>query len=269
MRAKKSKSRTSATAVPRHRLWSKSQFLQDLEKHGEIKKVCEIYAFDSKWRANYTDVRQWRKEDPEFDAKVLSIISQFGNDRTQNGRPRKDENDKSWQVDYCEALVSGKLSLEAAASATPYSIRQIQEFLNPNYTSYDEEFAKMVEEAELRVSSKARVIMAEGLEPEAYADFETAKITQTKLWAAHKALEKLEPKRFGRKVEVSGTVQYQHQHRLMAPNDRIAMLLEDRQKFMEAKRKQMLLASGDRPEMSASGEDVLDAEVIEASGRVE
>ena len=254
----------SAGKSPRHPLWSKDRFLEDLRKYGSIKAVCEIYAPEKGWRAYYADVWRWRKDSDEFDAAVGEVLLSLGTNRPNSGRPRNDEGDKSWQDTYCKALVSNKLALDKSAALTPYSVRQIQDFLDPVCSSYDENFAKMVEAAELVFASRAREMLVDSLSPEAYADFETSKTTQAKVWVATKALTALEPKKFGkRQIEVSGTINHAHQHRLLPPGERMAMLIEDRQKFMLARCEDVKsLSPGENLVLAIDKEEILEAEVV-------
>ena len=251
----------SAGKAKRHPLWSQEQFLADLAKYKAIKKVCEIYADEATgWRGYYADVWRWRKKDPEYDAKVAAILADEGTARPENGRPRNDAGDKSWQVTYCEALVKHRLALDKAAAETPYTVRQIQEFQDSACSSYDEPFTKMVEEAELIIASRAREVFAGLLDPEGYVDLDTAKITQTKGWVATKMLEKLEPKKFGRRqVEVTGTIDHRHQHRLMGKTERLLLLDDDRKMF---EKRQKELVSGEREASNKSDDSVIDVEVV-------
>jgi len=259
----------SAGKAKRHALWSKEQFLLDLRRFRVIKKVCQIYADEvSGWRAYHTDQWQWRKEDPEFDETVKAILKDNGVDHSNSGRPRKDGGDKSWQDSFCEALIKHDWNFLKASEVTPYTPRQLMEFQDPACSSYDEEFAKMVEAAELVIASRARqIIVGDGLDPESYKDFETAKITQTKLWAALKAQERLEKKYGRRHLEISGSVDHRHQHRMLPVNERFALLQEDRKRFLEARRKEVLRINTGEENGSRileySDEEMLEAEVVE------
>lgn len=245
----------SAGKAKRHPLWSKEQFLEDLRKYRTIKKVCEIYADkEAGWQAYNSDQWRWRKADPELDAEVKAILAGEGTDRPDNGRPRNDKGDKSWQEDYCRALIENRLALDRAAAVTPYSVRQIEDFIDPVCSSYDENFAKMVREAELTISSRSREALVSLQDESSWEDFETSKISQSKAWFHFKMAEKLEPTKFGRRqVEVTGTIDHRHQHRLMPKEERLALLDEDRVKYIKSK-----ISDAKRLE---SG-DVIEAEVI-------
>ena len=252
----------SAGKAARPRLWGDPEyFLEDLQKHRSIKKVCEMYANeDTSWRSLYADTWRWRKADPELDAKVKAILEEEGSSRENAGRPRNDGGDKSWQRDYVDALREFNLNLVKAAECSPYSVRQIEDFLDSNTSSFDPDFAAMVKEAYLHFASIATEQMVAALDDEAWSSFEQAKITQGRLWAAHKALEKLDSRRYGRKVEVSGTIDHRHQHRLMPHNEKLGLLWQDRKEFIERRRQAVLESSAVAEEPEA-----VDVEVISES----
>lgn len=252
----------SAGKAARPRLWGDPEFfLEDLQKHRSIKKVCEIYANETiSWRSLYADTWRWRKADPTLDAHVKAILEEEGSSRDNAGRPRNDGGDKSWQRDYTEALIEWKLNLTKAAEVTPYSVRQLEDFLDPSTSSFDPEFASMVREAYLHFASIATEQLIDTLDPAAWEDFDQAKITQGRAWNLQKIMTMLDQRRFGRRVEVTGTVQHQHQHRLLPPGERLSMLIEDRRKFMEARAADVkALPPGDPAETL----DVLDVEELD------
>lgn len=124
---------------------------------------------------------------------------------------------------------------------------------------YDPVFKGKVEEAELIVSSRAREMMLSALDESQYGSVDDAKIVSQKSYNAMKIAEKLEPKKFGsKKIEISGSVNHQHQHKLMAPEERFAMLWEDRRKFIESRRQQALNAAPKEEEEAA-----IDVEIVE------
>ena len=254
----------SAGKAKRHPLWSQEQFLSDLRKYRSIKKVCELYADEtSKWRAYYSDQWRWRKSDPNLDSEVRTILEAEKTDRPENGRPRNDGGDKSWQDNFCEYLISQNWSFEKAASNTPYTTRQIVEFLDSACSSYDQDFARKVEGAEMVLASRAReIIVGEGLDQESYSSFDKAKITQAKLWNAHKALEKLEKRFSKRQLEVTGTIDHRHQVRKLPVEDQFAMLIDDRKRFLKQKSSEVAqLPSGERIELDI---EEIEAEIVES-----
>lgn len=258
----------SAGKAPRHRLWSKEQFLDDLRKIGDIGKACSIYLLkDQKVGALRSDVWRWRKADKEYDAKVVAVLAEKGTDRPNAGRPPLDAGDKSWQEDFCVYLIRYNWAYDKAAAETPYSLRAIQDKLNPVCSSYDAEFASKVEAAEMVMASRAHEVIVEGLDKANYETFDDAKIMQTRLWAAHKAAEKLNKKFSRKQIEISGNVSHQHQHRLMAPEERLALLWEDRKRFMEGRAQKILLPSSSVQIVSEQEkEDTIEGVVIEEDG---
>lgn len=250
--------KTSKGKASRHPLWSREAFLDDLKRVGVIKTVCETYAGEEPYKPYQTDVWRWRQEDPEFDLQVSTIIAANGA-ATGGGRKPLDEGDKSWREDYRDALVECDLALDRAAKVTPYSVRTLNEMIDPSSSQWDQELAALVSEAELIVSSRAREAMVAGIKPENYSTPDNAKITSTRAMTGLKVAEKLDRRRFGTKhLEVSGTVAHQHSHRYLPPNEKLAMLIEDRNRFMLAR-------SESAKELPAhTEEEPIDAEVIDA-----
>lgn len=242
----------------RNPYWSKELFLSDLEQAGNIKRVCEIYADEQKgWRAYYTDVSRWRKEDPMFDQKVKAILSV--SDSSQGAGPGRtpiDQGDKSWWGDFCDELYNRSGNRQAASLVTPYSFKTILDMLNPETTSYNKEFAEMVEVTEAEISAEVEEMFLDLRKPENFETFEAAKIAQTKAWYATKVLEKLDKKRYGRFIEVKGKMTHEHSHQLLPPSERMFNLWEEQKKFLE-KKAQFMLEDGKQSE-------VIDAEEVPA-----
>ena len=255
----------SAGKAPRHKLWSKDQFLSDLRKFREIGKVCEIYLLKGqKVGALRSDVWRWRKADAEYDKQVREVLAGEGTDRPNAGRPPLDGGDKAWQETYCVALVEKKLALDRAAAVTPYSVRQIEDFLDPACSSYDQEFAKMVRGAELVLASRVREGLVDLLHEDNWSDFDRSKMSQSKAWFYLKMAEKLEPSKWGRRqLEVSGVIDHRHQHRYLPPGEKIAMLVDDRNRFMAARMAEVkALPSGESVTAEIDKEEIYEAEVI-------
>lgn len=255
----------------RHPLWGQEQFLSDLQRYRSIKKVCEIYASkETGWRGLYNDYWRWRRADPKFGAMVDKIVNAKGTKRAP-GRPRKDGGDESWKQAYCRVLVETNGNEEKARAETPYSIRQIQEFKSLGSTSYDEEFATMLEEAWAKVAAPNQEAafgtihkLAE-LDLDAEESFYKAKTLETIHRVAVKSIEKLDPSRYGNKLNVAGRVDHVHsQERYLSPGEMVARLLEDRQKFLELRQQQgaLLLSSG---EVKEPVDDAVDVEVVDGA----
>ena len=155
--------------------------------------------------------------------------------------------------------MSFKMALDKAAAVTPYSVRQIEDFLDPVCSSYDENFAKMVREAELIISSRSRSALVALQDDSQWADFETSKISQSKAWFHFKMTERLEPSKFGRRqVEVTGKIDHTHNHRYLPREERIGMLDDDRKRFIASRTVRKEIPPGDEPDSV----EVIDAELV-------
>lgn len=189
-----------------------------------------------KWRGIYSDVWRWRKTDQEFDSIVTEYIQKTtGKKSLAGGRPRLDNGDKSWQQEYCEALIRFNGNKEKAAQVTPYSFEQIYEMTNPTYGSYDSEFSKMVLSTELKLAAKAEEMVFSALSEENFVDLHTAKIAQTKVWIATKILEKMDKNRWGKDLNVRHSGSINH---IQIPREKIlATLVDEQKKYLEASKK--------------------------------
>lgn len=206
--------------------------------------------------------------DPDFNKKVSIILDETGKNKSK-GRPLKIA-DKDWMDDFCDSLYLNNGNRAKAAEHVGYSLRQINEMLDVGSSSYNEEFTKRVDEVISRITAELEEMLISLRNDSNFTNFNAAKIAQTKGWIALKTLEKLDPKRYGRRAElnVSGTVQHQHRlERTKTREELIADLIEDQKRFMEARKQQLALQAG--PEERASVElrsedrEVIDAEVLE------
>lgn len=255
---------TSNTTANRHPLWDKERIKEDLSSlsHTGLIKLCKQYGGEDHWRTYYNDVWKWKQLDTEFAA----ILSEFlernspGMSQPRSGRPRSDNGDKSWQDEYCIALATHNLNRQKAARATPYSFEMIYQMLDPEYSSYDPEFAKKVKAIELEISSRAEEMAVLALNEENYRDIETAKITQTKVWVATKVLEKLDPKRWGKQIEMThkGTINHRHQLAGGSKGELFARLKEEQDAFLAERLQRSLPPSQEVIEVEIVDEPVLD-----------
>lgn len=242
----------------RHPLWSPETFLSDLEKYRIIKKVCVIYAGEEKWRGYYADVWRWRKTDPELDRKVSAILAEEGKD-PKGGRPPLLDPNGGWMDDFCSALYKFNGNRDKASKVVGYSLRQINEMLDTGASSYNEEFSRRVAATVDRIVSELEEMLISLREDKNFATFNDAKIAQTKGWIALKTLEKLDPKRYGRRAElnVSGTVQHQHRlERTKSREELLSDLYEDQKRFMDARKNSFALEPGEQQPV------VIEAEVV-------
>lgn len=240
--------------LQRHKLWSKERVAEDLKSTQlTIKNLCKLYApSPEKWRGFYNDIWKWRKLDPDFNVLVLSHMKKTSPTRKgTGGRPKKDGGDKSWQQLFCEELVRQNGNRHKASLVTPYSFETINQMLTPQYTEYDEKFARMVRATELQLAAYAEELIMSTLAPENFDSLETAKIAQTKAWIASKVLEKLDDSRWGKKMNIDMRGEIRHTALNGARQNLIANLVDEQQMFMQ-KRGLALPAA----------RDIVDAEVV-------
>jgi len=205
-----------------------------------VKKVCSLYADErTGWRGYYADYWRWKRADPTF----ASVVSAYIDKKGKVGRPRLDGGDKSWQEDYCLELSRTNGNYLKASAKTPYSVRQIAEFCDQYSTTYDEKFAKMVEEVFLTKAGEVQEKFLGLLDDSNFMDQTSSKITHDKAWVFLRALEKLDSGRWGRKSElnVKGRIDHRHtQDRIAGSSEIIDRLWSDQMKFFEARRAEMV-----------------------------
>lgn len=266
--------------TPRPPRWDKSTFLDDLKEYRSIKDVCQAHVNELElssgektitWRGLYNDVWRWRKEDSLFDEKVASMSLQ-----KSGGRPPKDGGDESWQDDFCETFYNTSGDIGKAAEVTPYSIRQLMEFLDQGSTSYRKDFHDRFMEVKLRIVGELQSLFLSQRLDKAYETESSANIAQRKAWISLKGLEKLYPTLWGRKSELNVQGRIDHVHgtqRALPPEERLSLLWAERQEFFERRKTEALqLVEGQtikREELSVKEkEEIVDAEVIEGEPEV-
>ena len=185
------------------------------------------------------------------------------------GRPRLDKGDDSWKQKFYEAYLKCNGNYGKAAAVTPYSVRQIREFLSPGSSSYDEDFFKEVDALDLTLAGDVQESFIGLLSDERnWEKLETAKIAQTKGWVQSKILSALDAK-WGRRSEVVVKGQVEHKHSVdYKPREQVlAELDDDRKKFfarMRDERKALPQATSTAVELPVAPELVpIEAEVVE------
>lgn len=242
--------------------------------------MCKIHAddlasiSDSKltWRGLYNDVWRWRKLNKSFDAQVRELIVQDKG----GGRPPKDGGDTSWEDLFCEEFYKTNGNLGSASDVTPYSIRQLMEFLDENSTSYRKSFADKFAEVKFRIVGELQSLFLEQRLNSSYANLEQANIAAKKAWVSMKGLEKLHPALWGRKSElnVQGSIKHLHgAQRMLPPEERLAQLWDEQKQFFERRREEALQLVDGRaaklePLAPVKEEQIIDAEVIDAATEV-
>lgn len=229
------------SSAKRHKLWDKALIVEDFKRLSHIKLVdyCRQYGGEDHWRTYYNDIWKWRKLDKDFDQSVRDYLDKTNPRKGGHagGRPEKDGGDKSWQDEFCLALVACNGNRPKAAQVTPYSWEELYEMLDPDYTSFNEEFSKKVKAVELELAARAEEIMVEALHEDNWKTVGDAKITQAKVWVAKTVAEKLDPKRWGKHVELLHKGGIEHRHVIGSSQaDTIARLKDEQEAFLQVKR---------------------------------
>lgn len=221
---------------PRPAGWGKDLVLAELGVGRTLSEIYEKWAHSGatvnglKW-----DVRKWKRDDDEFAAEVDRLVDARKDPRVETLRkapppPTKEERDPSianWRVQYCADLLETG-TRTAAAERSPYDYSHIYRMLEPRYKDYDEEFAELVHETEMRICAEM-----EGGIVEAFREADRPK---DKAWIAKSWLERRDPTRWSRQVEMihSGEVKHKHKHELPEPiQERLEALLDEQRKFFE------------------------------------
>jgi len=205
--------------------WSAEWMIEHLKQvpEGEIfslRAFCASQAGKS-WQVLYKDVCVWRNSNEEL--RNLLRSKQLHT----TGAPKKGDKPENadWRLNFIEELlVTGNRA--SSAERTPYTLRQILNFLNPKSDQYDEHFAKMVEEAEQKIAAE----MESGI----IQAFRDADEPRDKAWIARSYLERRDPSRWSKQVEMihSGAVDHKHQITGSVKVDLLTTLIQDQKMFM-------------------------------------
>lgn len=224
-----------------------------------------IYApSPEKWRGIYNDVWKWRKTDTELDDILKKRLKKStGREIAVGGRPPLDAGDKSWQDDFCEALLypkepSDRGNRYKASLVTPYSWNTILKMIQPGYTEFDKEFYEKVQACELQISAEVEAMMLNLSDPENYKDIESAKKAQSMAWTFSKILEKMDRLRWGKEMNVKHSGQIQHIHETL-PKEKMLANLAEEQKYFIINSQKLLTAT------SAEPLQVIEAEFVESA----
>lgn len=209
--------------------WS-AEWLKDFIRNlpeGEIfapSAFCKMNAGTS-WQVMYREMMGWRKKDPELAGLIRARMR-----NTSQGRPAKGEDEENieWRVNFIrEYLNTGDKSI--AAQVTPYTLRRINQFLSPENPDHDPRFYEMVREAEAKICSEMEGGMIQA--------FRDAEMPRDRAWIARSFLERRDPTRWGKQVELihSGEIghKHKHTHELKAREDILLELFEDQRRFLK------------------------------------
>lgn len=214
------------------------------------------------WKGLYLDVKRWMNADGKFSERVMSLVKRRG-----SGRGRLDEGDKGWQDAFCAAFFKHNGNKEKARveSGCPYSLRRINEMLEPANSAYDKEFADKVLEQKLRFTADFEEMAFSLRDPEAYVDTNASKIAMNKSVVATRILEKVSKQTWGREVNFKGSMTHTHQleGRYRTREELLAGLVEEKKKFELNRSAQVLELAANNPVQEKPEEDAIEAEVVE------
>lgn len=233
--------------------WSADWMIQYLKGLPEgdrfsLRGFCVSQAGKS-WQVLYKDVCMWRNENEE-----LRLLLR-GKQSLGAGAPKKGDRPENadWRLNFIEELlISGNRA--TAAEKTPYTLRHILNIMNPRLDQYDEHFHKMVEEAEQRIAAE----MESGI----IQAFRDADEPRDRAWIARSYLERRDPTRWSKQVELihSGEVAHKHQVEGKVHVDLLATLVQDQRLFMKREPVQLLNEAPVTLEFPA----VMEAELVES-----
>lgn len=253
------------------KFWTKENFLKDLESFDiGIRKICFLYADASKsegkevsWRHFYNDIWRWKKTDPEFAKAYQDYLSKIGA-KSQGGRPSLEITNPDWKEKFCKDLIELDGDRAKAADRSPYTFSSILHKLNPADSEYDKDFSDMVRTTELRISAIAEAMLVGSLrrgwgDPDHLPDRDTALILETQARISERIVSKLDPDRWGKKVDLrhSGEIQHSHQHQIEIKATKIESLMEEQRLFLTRKGQNLPIAI---PEKTETSEDIIEAE---------
>lgn len=208
--------------------WSRETLLREMRAGKPVMDVCAEYSLDTKPTTLYAEVTRWRAQDPEFERQYGEVLEGRGVSRA-GGLPPREQLDPSiadWRLKFCEDLFETGKKLEAARRS-PFSWEEIVKKLNRSTPSYDHQFAEMVHEVQMKLCAEMEGGFVEAFRESSGRD---------KAWIAKNWLERQDPARWGKQVELihSGAVavNHTHTHRLELPKEeRLALLADEQQKF--------------------------------------
>lgn len=207
--------------------WGKEAVLRELEDGLGITEICAKYAAEAAPASLKSEVTRWLAEDEQFASEYTRIVG------AENERPRGDISREllpqyaNWKLDFCNKLFETGDRL-AATTATPYDYSSICKKLNvDDKVYYDEEFAEMVRYTQLQLCGRVEAVVTNTVfDPEVPAD--------KRALIGIKILERQDPKRWGRQVEMihSGKIQHENVTPALPREQRLAALASELGQFM-------------------------------------
>lgn len=214
------------------------------------------------WKGLYLDVKRWMADD-KFATTVMSLVKRRG-----SGRGRLDEGDKGWQDAFCEAFFrhNGNKEKARVESGCPYSLRRINEMLEPANSAYDKDFADKVLEQKLRFTADFEEMAMALRNPEEYANTDSSKIAMNKSVVATRILGQISKAEWGREVRFKGSMTHTHQieGRYKTREELLAGLVEEKKRFEANRSEQVLQLTANNPvPQEQATDDAIEAEVVE------
>lgn len=225
--------------------WGKETVLRELEDGSSVRDICKRYSLETGYRALVTEIQQWRVRDADFKVRYDALMDERDPNRS-GGAPSKEEKDPSlgdWRVKFCEDLFRTGSRLKAAESS-PYSYQLIYQKITEGYRHYEPDFAELVQLTEMRLCAEMEGAMVDALRE--------AAAPRDKAWIAKAWLERRDPRRWGRQVELlhSGSIRHEHTHtHRLSREERLEALVEDQQEFFGAAGEQAALPPADAGEV--------------------
>ncbi len=175
-----------------------------------------------------TEVDRWRRLDPEFDRQYIEIAKDLS--RPIVAKPQKDSipEHANWRLKFAEELYRTGDRI-AAAAVTPYPWETIyRKLLQSDVRAFDKDLHEIVQVVQMKLCSEAESRIVSAMRDPELAPKDVA-------WIGFKWLERQDPTRWGKQVELvhTGTVKHEHTQPAALPREqRLAALVAEQKQFM-------------------------------------
>lgn len=201
-----------------------------------IKAICLYYGGKDHWRKCYNDIWKWKQIDPAFAEAYESYKIKMNKQNASGGRKKLSEKDPDWIEKFCEAYIKFR-NPRKAAEVTPYSFQSLMRMTDPNDSQYNEEFTKSFKIAGQEISADleqialdAAYLIGEGVTS---LTQDEAKILDIQSRISLNTLSKLNPARFGKKLEMQVSGKIDHTHSISGRAVQLTSLMEEQRLFMQ------------------------------------
>jgi hypothetical protein len=245
--------KTGRKYIPRLEGWGKETVLKEIREGAVVMDICAKYALTNPPTSLYQEIVRWRHQDPAFEKEWTAIMLERDPDRNSKSRgaPRKEDIDPSladWRLKFCQDLFETGKKLEAARRS-PFCWEEIVKKLNKTTPSYDQQFAEMVHEVQMKLCAEMEGGFVEAFRESSGRD---------KAWIARSWLERQDPERWSRQVEMIHSGQVVHKHEIQVSREsRLAALADEQSRFFSKHSPAPALAAGD--------EEAIEVEVLSAT----